>query len=58
MGQEEEEEKFSPIVTATLIENPDQKADINLHLSSAFIWQHAEVSLKGTQKIIYQARLL
>lgn len=51
MGQEEEDGKLSPILPATLIQSPDQKADTNPHLSPVFIWQHAEVSLKGKQKI-------
>lgn len=36
MGQNEEEEKLPPVVTAALIQNPETKADINLHLSPVF----------------------
>lgn len=53
MGQNEEKEKPPPVVTATLIQTPETKADTNLHLSPVFKWQHAEVSLKGRAKIIY-----
>lgn len=50
--------EHSLIAIVTLIQNPDQKADTNLYLSSPFTGQHAEVSLKGKQKIIYQGSLL
>lgn len=58
MGQNEEEEKPPPVVTAALIQNPETKADTNLHLSPVFKWQHAEVSLNRREKIIYPASLL
>lgn len=58
MGQEEEEGKQSPLITANLIQKPDQNAGTDLHLSPVFIRQYAEVSLKRQLKIIYQASLL